>query len=153
MTSKSAAIVGFIANLMPLYEPEQLGDIWCARSLTDGTLVLPVDEATAGVDPDEEQGWVRVRWQGDPNREIETFGANIATLAVIRYIELNSLGQPAKKVAVELEHLERHFMFKTGCSLYLHAEIEAPSALMVAVRKAAGRMGERALADLILSSI
>jgi hypothetical protein len=60
MHGKSAAIVDFIANLLPLYDGGRHGDLWCARSMQDGTLVLPVDES----EWDEEQGTVLVRWQG-----------------------------------------------------------------------------------------
>ena len=34
---KSAAVVGFLANLMPLYTPEDRDGVWCARSLQDGS--------------------------------------------------------------------------------------------------------------------
>ena len=59
MSEKSEAIVRFIANLMPLYQGERHDGDWCARSLTDGTLILPVDESAH----EEEEGWLRVRWQ------------------------------------------------------------------------------------------
>lgn len=153
MTSKSAAIVGFIANLMPLYEGERVDDFWCARSLTDGTLILPVDEASAGVDGTEEDGWVRVRWQGDPGREIETGGSNIATLAVVRYVELHQVGQPAKRVTSEIEGLAQHFTFKTGCSLYLPYDNDISPDLVSVVRTAVSRIGEKALIGLLLKAI
>lgn len=153
MTSKSAAIVSFIANLMPLYEPEQVGDTRCARSLEDGTLILPVDEAAVGVDPDEEQGWVRVRWQGDSSREVETDGSNIATLAVVRYVELHQMGQPATRVISEIEGLAQHFTFKTGCSLYLPYDKDMSPNTVSVVRAAVSRMGEKALVDLLLKAM
>ncbi|UOF15589.1 hypothetical protein IEQ11_02675 [Lysobacter capsici] len=153
MTSKSAAIVGFIANLMPLYEGEHVDDHWCARSLTDGTLILPFDEAAAGIDAAEEQGWVRVRWQGDPNREIETYGSNIATLAVVRYVELHQVGQPAKRVISEVEGLAQHFTFKTGCSLYLPYDKDISPDLVSAVKTAVNRIGEKALIGLLLKAM
>lgn len=56
MNNKSTAIVSFLANLMPLYTHEGRAGVWCARSLQDGTLILPVDES----DWDEESGSVRV---------------------------------------------------------------------------------------------
>ena len=40
--SKSQKVVNFIANLIPLYIHENYEGKNCARSLTDGTLVLPV---------------------------------------------------------------------------------------------------------------
>src|SRR5690606_5563140 len=45
---KSAAVVGFLANLMPLYTPEDRDGVWCARSLRDGTRVLPLGESAWG---------------------------------------------------------------------------------------------------------
>lgn len=73
MSPKSQAIVGFLANLIALYEGERRDDVWCARSLADGTLIFPVDET----DWDEERGTVRVWWQGDAQRGIETDDSNI----------------------------------------------------------------------------
>ena len=96
MTGKSAAIVGFLANLLPLYGGELLDGLWCARSLHDGTLILPVDES----EWDEEHGTVRVRWQGDPEREHQVDGSYIATLALVRYVELHHCGQPDKHRAL-----------------------------------------------------
>lgn len=37
-SGKSEAVVGFIANLLPLYDGERHEDLCCARSLIDGTL-------------------------------------------------------------------------------------------------------------------
>ena len=39
--SRSQQVVDFIANLIPIYVPERYEDKNCARSLVDGTLVLP----------------------------------------------------------------------------------------------------------------
>ncbi len=77
MSGRSEAVVRFIANLLPLYDGESHDSLWCARSLTDGTLILPIDES----DSDDEQGCVRVRWQGDPSREQETRGDMLASVA------------------------------------------------------------------------
>jgi hypothetical protein len=52
MSGKSEAVVGFIANLLPLYDGERNDDLWCARSLIDGTLILPIDESES----EDEQG-------------------------------------------------------------------------------------------------
>ena len=65
--NKSAAIVQFIANLLPLYQGERHGKRWCARSLQDGTLILPFN---ADEDPNDE-GWVRLHWQGRRKRATE----------------------------------------------------------------------------------
>lgn len=144
MHSKSAAIVGFIANLMPLYEPEKVDGVWCARSLADGTRIHPVDET----DWDEERGTVRVCWQGEIGRSYETDGENMATLAIVRYVELHNLGQPSKQLANEVAFLSDHFRVKTGCSVYLPYDGAEPN-LLDTVRKGAARLGESALIQLI----
>ena len=142
---KSAAVVGFLANLMPLYTLEDRDGVWCARSLEDGTLVLPVDES----DWDEQRGTVRVHWQGDQRRATDVDGGDIAAVALIRYVGLHHFGRPPKEVATVLEDLARHFQFKTGCPLNLG--YEKPSTdLAQAVSKAVGRIGESAVANLLL---
>jgi hypothetical protein len=80
MTNKSQAVVHFLASLIPLYSGEQHEGTWCARSLHDGTLVLPVDES----DRDEERGTVRVRWQGDPARASDVDGDDLVAVALER---------------------------------------------------------------------
>ena len=138
---KSAAIVGFLGNLMPLYTHENRDGIWCARSLQDGTLVLPVDET----DWDEERGTVRVLWQGDACRASEVDGGDIATLALERYVRLHGVGASEEAIAAELWFLARHFCFKTGCEAYL-PELREPAHPAV---RAAKRMGQGLLVNLI----
>lgn len=152
MTSKSAAIVGFIANLIPLYVGERIGDDYCARSLTDGTLILPVSEAATGNAPDHKEGWVRVHWQGDPGRETETLGSHMASLALVRYIEMQSLGQPAKRVASEFAFMASHFSFKTGCSLDIEPADVSPD-LIALLKATVGRWGERAVFAALMKAI
>lgn len=130
--SKSAAVVGFLANLMPLYTHEDREGVWCARSLQDGTLILPVDES----DWDEERGTVRVWWQGDPQRETLVDGDQIATLALERYVRLHGVGATEEAIAGELWFMAHHFHFKTGCHVYLPQLSEPPSALMKLARTA-----------------
>lgn len=152
MTSKSASIVGFIANLMPLYVGERVGDDWCARSLADGTLILPVNEA-ADVDPGHEEGWVRVHWQGDPGRETEALGSHMASIALVRYIEMQSLGQPAKRVASEFEFMASHFSFKTGGSLDLLHQTDVSPDLISLLKTTVGRWGERAVFAALMKAL
>lgn len=129
---KSAAVVAFLANLMPLYTHEDRDGIWCARSLQDGMLILPVDES----DWDEERGTVRVLWQGDAARETLVDGSNIATLALERYVRLHGTGATEEAIAAELWFMAEHFRFKTGCDLYLPQLKEPPGAWTKAGRKA-----------------
>jgi len=141
---KSAAIVGFLANLLPLYTGEQRDGTWCARSLHDGTLVLPVDES----EWDEERGTVCVHWQGDSQRETLVDGEYLATLALERYVRLHGAGASEEAIAAELWFMARHFRIKTDCSVYLPQLPEPPHPLVRAGR-AALRMGEGVLVNLI----
>lgn len=129
---KSAAVVRFLANLMPLYALEDRDGLWCARSLQDGTLILPVDES----DWNEERGTVRVWWQGDPQREMLTDGDQLATLALERYVRLHGTGASEEAIAAELWFMAQHFYVKTGCHIYLPQLPKPPSALIKLARTA-----------------
>lgn len=131
MSGKSEAVVSFIGNLLPLYDSMQCEGIWCARSMQDGTLILPVDES----EWDEERGTVRVRWQGDPLREQQVEGAWIATLAIERYVRLHGTGANEEAIAAELWYMAKHFHFKTGCHAYLPQLLDPPRALVRAGRQ------------------
>ncbi|MBQ4853510.1 hypothetical protein IMW82_02280 [Rhodanobacter sp. B2A1Ga4] len=144
MSGKSEAVVGFIANLLPLYDGERYEGLWCARSLTDGTRILPIDES----DSDDEQGWVRVQWQGDPSREQETRGDMLATVALERYVRLHGAGYDEEASAGELWFMARHFHFKTGCDVYLPQLREPPHPLIRAGKRAVS-MGQGVLVNLI----
>jgi hypothetical protein len=116
MSTKSQAIVCFIANLLPLYTNVQIEGQTCALSLLDGTIVAPlVDHDT---DPSDDDGWVMVYWQGNPDRKSEVSAALFASHAVLRYIELRSAGLPADVFRNERDDLAEHFGHKTGASLY-----------------------------------
>ena len=142
-TGKSAAIVSFLAALMPLYTHEDRDGVWCARSLQDGTLVLPVDETGW----DEERGTVRVHWQGDDHRASEVEGTEIATLAIERYVRLHGTGASEEAVAAELWFMARHFRVKTGCNVFLPQLLE-PAHPLVRASRTAMRMGEGVLVNL-----
>lgn len=143
-SGRSAAIVSFLAALMPLYTHEDREGVWCARSLQDGTLVLPVDET----DWDEERGTVRVHWQGDDRRASEVDGTEIATLALERYVRLHGTGASEEAIAAELWFMARHFRFKTGCSLYL-PQLPEPQHPLVRAGRTALRMGEGVLVNVL----
>lgn len=131
--NKSESIVRFIANLLPLYHGERHGKEWCARSLQDGTLILPFN---AEEDPDDD-GWVRVRWQGKKKRQTEVRGELIATLALERYVRLHGAGASEDAIAAELWFMARHFHFKTGCHVYLPQLPEPPHPLTRGARHVA----------------
>lgn len=132
MSEMSQAIVRFIANLMLLYQGEQHEGSRCARSLSDGTLILSVDES----DDDEEGGWVRVRWQGDSTREQEVQGELLASEALERYVRFHGIGFDEEALAAELGFMARHFTYKTGCHVYLPQLPDPPTRLAKLARDA-----------------
>lgn len=103
--SKSQPIVGFIANLLPVYTHQRYQELNAACCLEDGTLILPVDES----DNDFEEGWVRVLWQGDTNRVLEIDGASMATVAVVRHARLHSAGCSQQELQGHLDHMAHTF--------------------------------------------
>ena len=141
---KSAAVVGFLANLMPLYTPEERDGVWCARSLQDGTLILPVDES----EWDEERGTVRVHWQGDALRESLVDGDQIATLALERYVRLHGTGASEEAIAAELWFMACHFHHKTGCEVY-QPQLPKPPDAFTRLRRKATEIGQGILIDLL----
>ena len=114
----SHRIVGFIANLFPLYEAVTAEGRQAARSLMDGTLIFAVDE-----EEEDENGFVLIHWQGDPSRACETLGPAIASLAVARYIDLHAVPSD-KRTKDQYAHLSQHFRLKTGSRLVLEEGAE-----------------------------
>lgn len=141
MSTQSEAIVGFIANLLPLYESERHRRLRCARSLADGTLIMPIEDSD-----DDGIGWVRVRWQGDRRRERDVHGYMLASLALERYVRLHGVGYSEEAIAGELWYMARHFHLKTGCEVYFPQLPEPPSRLKK-VGRAAARMGQGVLVN------
>jgi hypothetical protein len=141
---KSQAIVGFIANLLPVYTYQRYGELDAACCLEDGTLILPVDES----DSDFEEGWVRVLWQGDATRVLEIDGASMATVAVVRHARLHFAGRPKQEFQDHLDHMAHHFEFKTGCALYLPYPAPEPD-LVKWVQKGLLRLGQEGVIEAI----
>lgn len=135
-STQSEAIVGFIANLMPIYTGQKIDDSWCAVSLTDGTIIAPAPQAG----DDEDDDWVVVYWQGDRSRRTEVQGSLFAGQALLRYIELRGIGRSSDELRRERDGLAEHFAFKTGASIYL-AEGYEDSELQRVLRKAASKFG------------
>ena len=139
--SLSQDIVQFIGNLLPLYDGDQVDGVWCARSLTDGTLICPVEEME-----EYENGLVTVHWQGDPARQTSVQGAFMASLAVAKYVEIHHMAEKAKGTRDEMERLASHFTFKTGESL----TFEAPdSELLEWMSKAVSKAGQTAVVEIL----
>lgn len=131
-------IVGFIANLSPLYQSEEMLGFRAARSLRDGTLILPYPED----DREAEDAMLIVWWQGDPNRATEVLGSVMATTAVVDYVGFHSLGKEADHSTGLLAHLYQHFEVKTGANLHLpYLEDDMP--WLVKVFRLAKSMGPK----------
>lgn len=142
----SHRIVAFIAGLRPLYTHEFVGDRIGARSLVDGSLILPLDE-----DEEDENGTVEVFWQGDPARRSEVRGVALASVAVAKCLELQAIPfAPATKA--EYAHLSQHFMFKTDEALVLQ-EPDPESAITEMLKGASKRLGKEALLEIIKKAI
>jgi len=145
---QSESIVAFIANLLPLYQGEEHEGRWCARSLTDGTLILPV------VHPDAENaddGWVTVHWQGDPARQSTVLASEMASIAVARYVELHSIPK-AKDTRDDFEHLSQHFRFKTGSGLMFEGKDDLIEMLAL-LDQAKNVLGKEVLLGILRKSI
>lgn len=144
---RSESIVAFIANLLPLYQGEQHEGRWCARSLTDGTLILPIVHPDA---EDDDDGWVMVYWQGDPARQSVTLASKMASLAIARYVELHHTATFSKLMRDEMEHMSQHFTLKTGA----HLMFELPdSGLMDVVGEAVRKFGEAVVIEILKNKV
>jgi hypothetical protein len=137
MSQKSEEIVRFIANLLPLYINTVVEGRTCALSLIDGTVVAPIVDPD--LDPLQDDGWIMVYWQGDPQRAAEVSGGLFASQAVLRYIELRGAGLPADVYRAERDGLAEHFKRKTGATLYL-AEGYIESETRAMMRKLGGKL-------------
>lgn len=142
----SHRIVGFISSLLPLYIHDQVDGVWGARSLVDGTLILPMTE-----DEEYEDGFVTVHWQGDPNRKTVVQGVFIASYAIAKYVELRSIAETNKDTKDEMGHMIHHFEIKTGESLVF--QVEENSELFSLLGKAIGKVGQEAVIEIIKKQI
>lgn len=121
MSQSSQRYVSFIGNLMPLYQHEQVDNLSAARSLRDGTLMLPKLDIDDSLDDD----WITVWWQGDCRRASNVDGTQLASIALVDYVQFHSAGKTPQHLAGMIEHLSQHFTFKTGGHLHLpYAEDE-----------------------------
>jgi hypothetical protein len=142
----SHRIVDFISKLLPLYIHEEVEGVWCARSLVDGTLILPIDEPE-----DYQEGFVTVHWQGDSSRVTTVQGIFIASYAVTKYVELRNLAERSKDTKSEMLRLAHHFTIKTG--KFLSFEMEDDSLLFQLVEKAVSKLGQETVIEIFKKSI
>ena len=142
----SHRIVAFIAHLQPTYTHALIDDRHCARSLIDGTLILPLEEPE-----EDEDGRVEVHWQGDPARRTEVRGELMASIAVARYVEITAVPDSATTKA-SYAHLAQHFTHKTGGFLALE-EPDQESAIAEMLRAATKRLGKETVIEIIKKAI
>lgn len=142
----SHRIVDFISKLLPLYIHDEVNGAWGARSLVDGTLILPMDEPE-----DHENGLVTVHWQGDTSRATIVQGVFLASYAVTKYVELHKLAGKVKDPKDEMLRLAHHFTVKTGTSLSF--DMDDDSELFRLIGKAVARVGQESVIELIKKSI
>ena len=110
----------FIANLIPLFTHEFVEGVLCARSLSDGSLIRPMQSREPlKADSDE---WVTVWWQGDPNRSSDVLAGLLASKLISEFVQLQSVGKPRKYSKDLLEHLAEHYQHKTGQSIFLYTD-------------------------------
>jgi len=143
----SNKIVQFISGLIPIYTHEEIGGIWCARSLVDGTLICPAEKSEAN-----ENGLVKVYWQGDTARQSVLIGSFVASCAVAKYIEIHGIGRDAQDTSDELRHLAHHFTLKTGEELVFEMD-EEDSRLLQVLEKAIKKIGQEAVTEIIKKTV
>ncbi|MEQ1526524.1 MAG: hypothetical protein ABL911_07250 [Gallionella sp.] len=146
MEGASHRIVNFIGGLIPLYTHDHVDGVLGARSLVDGTLILPMDEDEGGGN-----GLVTVHWQGDSNRTTVVQGVFIASYAIAKYVELHSIVETNKDTKNEMSHMIHHFEIKTGETLVFH--VEENSELFSLLGKAVGKVGQEAVIEIIKKQI
>lgn len=147
MSILSQAVVQFIANLHPLYIGEVHEGMSAARCIEDGTLVLPVEE-----DEDDEDGRVRVCWQGIKPNSSELPGCAYASIAVQRYIALVYAAHGSEVQRAQLLALAEHFTHKTGLALYFDEPSEYAE-MIKAARDLGKKIGMGALIGLLKAKL
>lgn len=135
MAHSAQRVVDFIANLSPLYHGETIMGMDVARSLMDGTVIVPEPED----DQEPEDACVIVWWHGDSSRASKVPAFLMASNALVNYVQFHSLGRDAEHAGGLLDHLSEHFGHKTGASLYLpyrEEEFEFLGKLLKAAKQA-----------------
>ncbi|MBE1159425.1 hypothetical protein [Dyella acidiphila] len=120
MNGLSQRIVDYIAELTPLYTFQFADGCDCALSLSDGTLMMPVDESSTA----REEGWVAVLWQGDAQRRSEVPGPLLAYQAALRCAELHGIGRLPAEVAARRHLLLTRLGDICGDLLHIEAAVQ-----------------------------
>ncbi|SFU42079.1 hypothetical protein [Halomonas korlensis] len=140
--------VDFLANLMPIYQHDEVDGFRCARSLKNGTLILPIYELDESLDED----WIHVLWQGDSSRKSEVRAYEFASIAVVDYVNFHGVGKGVEYVNDMLLDLAQHYCFKTGSNIYLpNSELNMPA--LFKVMELAKRVGPKIAYDALKKAI
>lgn len=115
MAFSAQRVVSFIANLSPIYHGEEILGMQVARSLMDGTVIVPEPND----DREPEDAYVIVWWQGDSNRASEVPAYLMASNALVNYVQFHCVGRDAEYAGNLLDDLSKHFIVKTGATMYL----------------------------------
>ena len=155
-------IIVFISKLTPLYTFERVGNVVCARSLVDGTLILPNGNPDSD-EPQENQDdlheydlndddRVTVYWQGDKSRKSVVSGIHLVSMAVARYVEIRAIPE-AKETKAEYAHLAHHFTVKTGDGLLMPAADDDDQDLYSTIADSLKTLSKDALISLIKKQV
>lgn len=136
--------VDFIANLMPLYQHDEVESLRCARSLKDGTLLVPIHGIEDGLDED----WIHVWWHGDAVRKSEVRAFEIASIAIVDYVNFHCLGKSQEHVFGMLLDLARHYHVKTGGKIYMPYD-DMDDTVFLKVVEVAKRIGPKVAYDIL----
>lgn len=138
MAHSAQRVVDFIANLSPIYHGETILGMRVARSLMDGTVIVPEPND----DREPEDAYVVVWWHGDSNRASEIPAYLMASNALVSYVQFHCVGRDAEYAGHLLDDLSEHFGHKTGASMYLPYR-EEEFAFLGKILKAAERAGPK----------
>ena len=142
--NRSQDVVDFLASLAPVFVPEWQGNARYARSLVDGSLCMPLDAAELR----QEEGWIRVSWNGEPSCATEVDGTEVTTIALERYVRLHGVGYGEDVIAAELWYMSRHFTHKTGFHANL-PQLNEPPGRIERIGRQALEMGQGVLVGLL----
>lgn len=127
----SNRIVDFICG-MPHCKRESRDGVWMARRLTDGTLIVPSDDAE-----ERNEGIVWMEWAGDPARRSWVQGVTIAEMEIAEGIRRWVAMGVMTDFKADYTAMAFHFELKTGQRIACDHDLEAErrSDLVKAIKK------------------
>lgn len=146
MTEKtmSERVVAFIGSLSPLYDMDYAEKPICARHLSTGARITPIDESIEG----DECGLVALCYPGQTAPWVVE-SRFVATEALVRYVDVHHFGRPEKERRGELIRIADHFAFKTGASVYLQVDDDPRSEVFALSGKLLRELGTDVAVDVL----